>query len=253
MDSKKGIFPVYIILLGFIFLFVPFFAQGALSFGIKNPGLLPTSPLYFLKEWRRDFVRMFVTDSLSQVRFELRIVDEKAAELKKVLELKSVDEIIIRQTLKSYGDSIGKFTSKLKEAEFGSGGSKLSVFLEELFGKAIEHERFLTSVSRKYNNDGKIHDLVIYTQDEISKAGVVVSEEMPRDILESAIKKSFDDKILDMEKEIGPHMVEKIAEIVPEYAAKPPVEMSSAAATSSDATSTIPITESIRAERNLSQ
>lgn len=251
MINKKGIFSIFI-LLGFVFLSVPFFAQSAMSFGIKNPGLLPTSPLYFLKEWRRDFVRMFITDNLSQARLELRIVDEKAAELKKILELKSVEKTVVRQTLKGYSDSVGKFTSKLKEAELGLDGSKTSVFLEELFGKAIEHEEFLASVSQKYNSDRNIRDLVVYAQDEISKAAVIISKEMPRDVLESVIKKSFSDEVLDVKGEIKLRVIERISEIVPEYVAKPIVEMGSATATSSDATSTIPVIEDIYTEENLS-
>lgn len=167
MRSKKPLFFLGILLVGFV-IFSTQIARGSISFGIKNPGLLPTSPLYFLKEWRRDFVRMFVTDSLSQARLESRIVDEKAAELKKVLELKSLDKDIIRESLENYSNSIKRLTSKLKEIELSSEEKRLSEFFEELFEKAVEHEKFLNSVSKKYVNDGSIQNLVVRTQDEIN-------------------------------------------------------------------------------------
>lgn len=255
MINKKWIFPVFAAFLGFVFLLAPYFAQGALSFGIKNPGLLPTSPLYFLKELRRDFVRMFVTDGLSQARLELRIVDEKAAELKKVLELKSVGEVVVRHALKGYSNSIKKFTSELKSVELGSGGNRISVFLEELFGRVAEHEKFLASVSQKYNNEGDISDLAARMQDEIGKAAVIVSEEAPRDVLESAVKKSFGDKGLDAGEETSPRVIEKIAEIVPGFVAGPFFGTSSTTATSSEMIDTVQITntDNLQVGKDLSQ
>ena len=79
-------------------LFVSFFLAGAVlahpedeititvDLGIEDPGTLPTSPFYFLKEWRRGLKLLFTFDRVKKAELELEISNEKAAEAKKVEE-----------------------------------------------------------------------------------------------------------------------------------------------------------------------
>ena len=52
--------------------------------GIADPGLLPTSPFYFLKEWRRGVQRIFTFNAVNKAELELKFANEKAAEAQEV-------------------------------------------------------------------------------------------------------------------------------------------------------------------------
>jgi len=49
--------------------------------GISDPGLLPTNPFYFLKEWGRGVRQLFAFNPIKKAELELRFTNEKAAEL----------------------------------------------------------------------------------------------------------------------------------------------------------------------------
>ena len=53
---KKTIFFVSLLTIASLTAILPVSAQEATSsvdLGVENPGILPTSPFYFLKEWKR--------------------------------------------------------------------------------------------------------------------------------------------------------------------------------------------------------
>ena len=70
--------------------------------GIEDPGLLPTSPFYFFKEWGRGVQSFFTFNPIAKVELELRFTNEKAAEAKKVEELNPDDETAIARALQNY-------------------------------------------------------------------------------------------------------------------------------------------------------
>lgn len=59
--------------------------------GVSEPGILPTNPFYFIKEWGRGVRSFFTFNRIAKAELELRIANEKAAELKKVQETRPDD------------------------------------------------------------------------------------------------------------------------------------------------------------------
>src|SRR3989344_2096576 len=53
----------------------------ASDLGVDTVGPLPTSPFYFLKEWKRGITRLFSFDSLAKAQLELDITNQIAAEV----------------------------------------------------------------------------------------------------------------------------------------------------------------------------
>ena len=51
-----------------------------------EPSILPTSPFYFLKEFRRDILRAFAGGPEFKAKVELQIAKERLAEIKKLTE-----------------------------------------------------------------------------------------------------------------------------------------------------------------------
>ena len=60
--------------------------------GVANPGMLPTSPFYFLKNWGRSIKRIVTIDPVKKADLELDIANQQAAEIKKMEEV-SPDKI----------------------------------------------------------------------------------------------------------------------------------------------------------------
>ncbi len=77
-------------------------------------GLLPTSSFYFLKEWKRGFVKFFKFGVLAKMEYELEIADEKALELS-VVERSSNSAEALTATLDNYVDA-----KELLEARYTS-------------------------------------------------------------------------------------------------------------------------------------
>ncbi len=80
-----------------------------------DAGLLPTSSFYFLKEWKRGFVKFFKFGAGAKAEYELEIVDEKARELAEVEVRSPNDGAALTRALENYVS--GK---ELLEARFAS-------------------------------------------------------------------------------------------------------------------------------------
>src|SRR3989338_4474120 len=52
--------------------------------GVDNPGMLPTNPFYFVKEWGRGIKMIFTFNKVSKAEYALKVVNQKAAEALKV-------------------------------------------------------------------------------------------------------------------------------------------------------------------------
>src|SRR3990167_11007107 len=54
---------------------------------VEDPGMLPTSPFYFLKNWTRTIKRTITFDQTKKAELELEIINQQAAEIKKEEEI----------------------------------------------------------------------------------------------------------------------------------------------------------------------
>src|SRR3989338_8115513 len=72
--------------------------------GVENPGLLPTNPFYFFKEWGRGIKMFFTFNKVSKAGYELEITNQKAAELKKVQEVEPNDIEALNKALDNYNE-----------------------------------------------------------------------------------------------------------------------------------------------------
>jgi hypothetical protein len=82
--------------------------------------LLPTSSLYFLKEWKRGIERVFTKNPEDRVKLEISIRDERAAELAKLKGDIGVKNETIQDAVSGYADSntlVNKSISDLEIAD----------------------------------------------------------------------------------------------------------------------------------------
>lgn len=182
---------------------------------IKDPGLLPVSPFYFLKEWRRGLVRIFTSDPISKASLELRIVDEKASEIKKVEELKKDDTEAIKEAISNYKLAFERLQEKLSAIAYLK-DKQSSELVEQLFNKAVLHEKFLRTLAEKYKTNNEIQNATEDAKRGIEELAITASKgvssvELPI-ILKKSIATTSDDEL---KNEIRAKVVEKISESAP--------------------------------------
>ncbi|MDO8466932.1 MAG: hypothetical protein Q7S83_02200 [bacterium] len=128
-------------------------AQEGGDLGIQSSGLLPSNPFYFLKEWGRGFRKLLSASASNRAQLELNVLNEKAAELKKLEEIATGNLFAIDRALDSYLDSLSRLMENLEAIKDELGSSKLSAISEDLISQGLRHFRLLEDLSNKYSNE----------------------------------------------------------------------------------------------------
>lgn len=136
------------------------FSPSSIDFGVKNVGLLPISPLYFLKEWRRDIVRAMTTSPYADTLVELQILNEKAAETQKVAEFRPGDESSISRALETYGSSLVRVGHAIEYLSTASPKNMTQEFLSGLVSESRTHFRFFSALEGEYGKSKEITDIL---------------------------------------------------------------------------------------------
>lgn len=123
--------------------------------GVEHPGLLPTNPFYFFKEWGRGIKMFFTFNKASKARYELEIANQKAAELKKVQEAQPNDAGAMNKALDNYNENIEKLKARLQSLKETSANSNVDKLLNELVDRAMKHQQLFEKlkVEREDIND----------------------------------------------------------------------------------------------------
>lgn len=85
----------------------------------SNPsavGLLPSSPFYFLKEWRRQLTGFFTFNSMKRIELELRYSAQKTAEIEAVHEHMVWNTDAMVKALASYHDTLARLEREVGDA-----------------------------------------------------------------------------------------------------------------------------------------
>lgn len=157
----------YIIIFSAVFLLMPFLALGqdnanqtvtssdsnitAEDLEVSNPGLLPTSRLYFLKEFGRGLRRTFTFNAVNKAELELKIANEKAAELKKVSE-NNPNGTGLEKAIANYKENVQKLKIKLESLKETSENPNIDKLLEKLTDRSLKHQQLFEDLKAKHSN-----------------------------------------------------------------------------------------------------
>lgn len=94
---KNGLKTAFFIVLAAVVL-----TEAALAQPSKNPGLLPSNPFYFAKESLRQLRRALTFDQTAKADLELKYLEEKAGEIRKLLRLRPNDTASLDVSLNAY-------------------------------------------------------------------------------------------------------------------------------------------------------
>ncbi|MEK7478509.1 MAG: DUF5667 domain-containing protein, partial [Patescibacteria group bacterium] len=151
--------------------------------GVSDPGMLPGNPFYFLKEWGREVKISFSFKAVKKAETQLQIVNERAAEIKKLKDLLPASNKSFVKSLDNYQKSIDLLNERIEDlsaplsgagsppearlakggASSGKGSSSLEtdVFLNQLADSIIKQIKLFSEIKDGVGdkNKAKISEL----------------------------------------------------------------------------------------------
>jgi hypothetical protein len=186
------------------------FAQTNLevNLGIEDPGLLPTNPFYFVKEWSRAARRLFTFDPDKKAELELKITNEKAAELKRIAEADPENLNALSRALENYRKAQERLEIRITALQDVSQNPNISRILEDLTDRAVRHEKLFSELSERVSSE------------ELSRSLDETREKITDLIITSSQKdtaENFAERIIKAATEtMAPEIIERFSEKAPE-------------------------------------
>jgi HEPN domain-containing protein len=125
----------------------------------KEPKLLPTSPFYFLKEWGRGIRMFFTFDPIAKAELELKIANEKAAELAAIVEKEPQNEKAIEKALSNYQKSRERLSKRLESLKETSQNPNVDRLLSKVIDQELKHIEFFDTLIKRF--EGKRTAVII--------------------------------------------------------------------------------------------
>ena len=157
--------------------------------GVQDVGTLPTSRWYFFKEWRREFTRFFAWSAVAKAELELKITNEKAAEIIKVEEASPSDAEAIEKALVNYAHAQERLKArlafiKIRDTDQSPDDAKL---LENVYEKTAKHSALLNELElKKKDFDWERPDSVVKNAKDKIQDTVSTAAEKNKDVKQKA-------------------------------------------------------------------
>lgn len=145
-----------------------------IDLGISSPGILPTNPFYFFKEWARTIRRVFTVDPVAKANYELKVVNEKAAELQELKEL-GADETALLKAIANYEEDMNRLKSRLETLEETSENPEVDELIDRLTQRVVEHQELFNSLVAEHEN---LENSVIKTQGNLDEIVISIVEKI---------------------------------------------------------------------------
>lgn len=114
-----------------------------------NPRLLPDSPFYFLKEWKRSVQMLLTTNTVNKTELAEKIANEKLIELQKLTE-KGVSPELIQKATEKYQqqvERVKKLADKIKGT--AENNPEVNKFLDKFTQQQELHEQILQKLEQQ--------------------------------------------------------------------------------------------------------
>ncbi len=114
------------------------------TLGVSEPSVLPGSFWYPFKEFGRGLRRVFTFDAVVKADLELRISDEKLAELAKLAAEKPDAEDAHERALQNYLDAHERLSNRLEKLR--GKNKNADALLEKIAAKTIDHQKIFAAL-----------------------------------------------------------------------------------------------------------
>ena len=159
-------------------------AIGISDQGEENPGILPTNPFYFVKEWGRALKQIITFDPVKKAQLDLNVATEKAAELKQVVSLDPTNSNVLDKALDNYESGVDQLKDKLEGTDVNIETD--SKFINNVASQALKYQELLEEL--KVSQTG--------AEDKIESVQDNVDDLMFKLALKDTIPGSFGDVLI---------------------------------------------------------
>lgn len=190
----------------------------AADLGVSDPGFLPTNPFYFLKEFGRNVQRAFTFNSVSKVELELKITNEKAAEVKKIQEIVPNDNNAIIKGLENYKNSQEALKNRLESLNISSTTPGINKLMNSIAVDSVLHQKVLDEIGYKAGDSVEVKNIIDLAKERMDESIIVAAKENPINFTSSLENAFIDSKGSEFKYIRSLEIIDRLESKVPEEA-----------------------------------
>lgn len=165
--------------------------------GVENPGVLPTSPFYFLKEWTRGIRKTFTFNPVKKAELELQYTNERAAEIKKMEEVAPSKINAITRAAENYQKNVEQLKNRLNQLKETTQNPNVDKLLDKIVGNSLQHQQLFDELKLKFENQPELKEKLEASQEKIGEIITNLSEKFDnieafKERLERAIERAIE-------------------------------------------------------------
>lgn len=214
---------------------------ATVNLGIEEPGLLPTNPFYFLKEWRRSLRLLLTFDRVKKAELESNFNNEKAAELDAVAETFPENYEAINEAITNYQASQERLKDRIASLPDHSENPNVSILLENITDRTLRHARLFAELEDKFVENEPLQDSIKLSKNRFGEMLADVSRKSdPAIFSDTAVKAATELQSIEVLESLVEQLPEEAASRVSEVIEKLKTEIAPAQAPAFPETRTAP-------------
>lgn len=154
------------------------FAQSSVDLGDEGAGLLPSNPFYFLKEWGRGFRKLLTFSDVNKAGLELDVLNEKAAELKKLDEITPDNTDALLRAAENYKNAAEELRNHLNALKENSDNPDIDRLLTQLADRSLKHQQLFDDLESKFQADENLRKSLSDLKEELAITLADASEKL---------------------------------------------------------------------------
>lgn len=190
----------------------------AADLGVENPGILPTSRLYFFKNWGRAIERTFTFNPVKKADLELDIANQQAAEIAKMKEITPDRVDAITKASQNYQNNVDRLKIRLEALKDTSQNPNVDKLMEKLTDRSIKHQQLFDELKQKFEDKPELKKNLEKMQDRMNEALIKIPEKFDSpEVFKERMKKAIEARPDTPFRELrGMEMMQKIEDKLPE-------------------------------------
>lgn len=154
------------------------FAQPSADLGAESSGLLPSNPFYFLKEWGRGFKKFISFNPVRKAQLQLDVVNEKAAELKKLEEITPENIKALIGAADNYKIAAEQLRDQLNALNETGENPNVSRILDQLADRSLKHQKLFDDLLVKFQAEEEFIKILGEAQEKLAEAIAIAAEKV---------------------------------------------------------------------------
>ncbi len=125
-------------------------AQTDADLNSDAAGILPTNPFYFMKQFGWNLRRFLTFDPVQKLDLELKIIDQKIAEIKKLQDINLDTDESLNKAVVNYEENLDQLKAKLESIKTDtSTNPNLESVLNTLMERGLKHKEIFSNLKEK--------------------------------------------------------------------------------------------------------